>query len=348
MTIIKHPPIIDISHWVPVANFRALDPKPWMVLTKATEGDNFLDATYADYAVGIRDAGYRLGAYHFIRPGDPIRQADWFCEVVLTVGLKGDEVLALDLEVRDVSLAQCKAFLDRTQLKTGIRPIFYSSQLIIEDLYPNGVCPAWLKEEWLWIAEYPSNPDLTNEIPSWIVPRGCSINRIALWQYDDDGILKGITGNNVDLNLINPLYAQAIGLTEPTNGEEPMPIDHYYEVRSAIAGEYRTIRSQHLYGSAEVGRIAVGTMAKARVDDVFTFTANQYSGTTPIAKAGDRWVHVFENNGSPIDGWAAEVHLGVRKLNLVEVGTPGPTPTKTITKAMVYFDDGSSEEMVPK
>ncbi len=87
---------------------------------------------------------------------------------------------------------------------------------MLENLYPNKICPEWLKSETLWIAEYPSSPDLTNEIPSWIVPRGLSKSNIGLWQYTDDGIMKGIPGNNIDLNLINPEYAMAIGLTEPS------------------------------------------------------------------------------------------------------------------------------------
>lgn len=225
--LIKHPPILDISHWIEVPNFAALDPKPWLILTKATQGTWLLDVTYGEYAEEIPAAGIRLGAFHFMEPGDQIEQADWFCEVLLQVGLRGNEVLACDMEVDGVSLAQIKDFLDRSQLRTGIRPVIYSTQMMLEALYPNGICPEWLKSETLWIAEYPPNPDLTSEIPSWIVPRGLTKNHIGLWQYTDDGVIKGIPGNNVDLNLINPTYAAAIGLTEPsepTNGDNPMPI----------------------------------------------------------------------------------------------------------------------------
>lgn len=53
--IIRIPPIYDISHWVEIADFRALDPFPYLVLTKATEGTGYLDPTYESYAEGIRD-----------------------------------------------------------------------------------------------------------------------------------------------------------------------------------------------------------------------------------------------------------------------------------------------------
>lgn len=250
MPLIKHPPVIDVSHWIEIPDFNALDPKPWLILTKATEDTYFLDATYAEYADGIRDAGIRLGAYHFMRPGDEIAQADWFCEILLQVGLRGDEILACDMEVDGISLDEIKRFLDRTQLRTGIRPIIYSSQLRLENIYPNRICPEWLKGEKVWIAEYPNSPDLTNVIPLWIVPRGLSIGHVGLWQYTDDGVMNGIPGNNIDLNLINPTYAVAIGLTEPsvpTNGGTPMPvirgrIKNMTNVRTSMpGGTYRDI-----------------------------------------------------------------------------------------------------------
>jgi GH25 family lysozyme M1 (1,4-beta-N-acetylmuramidase) len=250
MPSIKHPPAIDISHWIDVPDFNALEPKPWLVITKATQGTWLLDAKYGEYAEEIPAAGIRLGAYHFMEPGDEVAQADWFCEIILQVGLRGNEILGCDMEVPGVNLAEIRNFLDRVQLRTGIRPIIYSSQLMLEALYPNNICPEWLKSETLWIAEYPSSPDMTNEIPSWIVPRGLSKSNIGLWQYTDDGIMKGIPGNNIDLNLINPAYAMAIGLTEPsapTNGGTPMPtikgrVRTLTNIRSSIpAGTYKDI-----------------------------------------------------------------------------------------------------------
>lgn len=324
---VKQPPVIDISHWIHVPDFSALDPLPWLIITKATEGTSFLDATYAEYADGIRDAGIRLGAYHFMAPGDEIKQADWFCEILLTVGLRGDELLACDMEVSGISLEQIKRFIDRVEARTGIRPILYSSQLRLEGLYPGAVCPEWLKGEWLWIAEYPASPDSTNQIPVWIVPRGCSVNRIALWQYTDDGVLGGIPGNNVDLNLINPTFAQAIGLTEPIFGGIPMP-EQYFELTSTVTSEYRVIRKSPSKASIEIGRMQAGWKARAGVtsQDVFVFSADAFEGTNKIAEKGDIWRRVFENNGRPIDGWMAEIHLGKRYLNVTMVGSTPPPP----------------------
>jgi GH25 family lysozyme M1 (1,4-beta-N-acetylmuramidase) len=343
MPLIKHPPVYDISHWIEIPDFGALDPKPWLILTKATQGTWLMDAQYAEYADGIRDADIRLGAFHYMEPGDEIAQADWFCEIILQVGLRGDEILACDMEVSGISLAEIRNFLDRVQVRTGIRPRIYSSQLRIEGLYPNSVCPQWLKDEefGLWIAEYPDSPDLTSEIPSWIVPRGLSKRNIAMWQYTDDGIIGGIPGNNVDLNLINPDYAQAIGLAEPIPGGVPMP-EQYYEVESTISTEYRSIRKTYAVTAAKIGQIDAGRKAKASIDDAYTYEADVPNAAIPggfSARKGDRWVHAFENNGLPVDGWIAEIHLGKRFTKLATIFLPTPPPEESMVTVDVIAHD---------
>lgn len=287
---IKHPPVIDISHWIEVPDFRLLDPLPWLILTKATQGTWLLDATYAEYADSIREAGIRLGAYHFMEPGDEIEQADWFCEILLTVGLRGDEILACDMEVDGISLEQIRRFLDRVQAKAGIRPLVYSSQIRLEVLYPKGICPEWLTQEWLWIAEYPAAPDLTNEIPAWIVPRGCSKDRVGLWQYTDDGILDGIPGNNIDLNLINPSYAARIDLREPHQGDGPMATRFYKWTATAAH-----IRSSASAGSTSRGGLVNGDVIQvddAKAGSWFPFRIAQHADGS----------FVLLSNGDPLDG----------------------------------------------
>ena len=93
MIQVKRPLCMDISHWVIVPDFEAIDPEPWLVFTKITEGTDFLDAKAGQYPDEIRAAGMRLGGFHFMVPGDEIGQADWFCEVLGAIGLHGDELL---------------------------------------------------------------------------------------------------------------------------------------------------------------------------------------------------------------------------------------------------------------
>lgn len=228
---IKFEPIIDISHWIEVDDFNALDPKPWLVFTKATQGENFLDVKWAEYCDMIRDALIRLGAFHYMLPGNEIRQADWFSEIVLETGLRANEPLACDMEETGITLDQIRRFNDRVQYRTGTRPVIYSTELMLEDIYPNGICPTWLNDEWLWIAEYPTNPNPYNEIPLWIVPHGCSVNKIAMWQYSADLIYPGIPGNNVDGDLISRPYFSHIGLTEPGTPVPPPPEEDHMQYK---------------------------------------------------------------------------------------------------------------------
>jgi len=325
--IIKQPCIADISHWIEVPNFNALDPKPWLIITKATQGTWFLDAKYAEYADSIRDAGIRLGAFHYMLSGDEIEQADWFCEIILQVGLRGDEVLACDMEVDGISLAEIKNFLDWTQLRTGIRPVIYSTQLMLEALYPNNVCPEWLKSEILWIAEYPPSPDLTNEIPAWIVPRGLSKSNIGLWQYTDDGVIKGIPGNNVDLNLINPDYAAAIGLTAPTepdNGGTPMliikgRIKTLTNVRTSMpGGTYKDIGDLQANDLIEADR-------KEMVNGAFWYHLKN------ATRDGAPVMTVFNVPVSQTEAWAYGP-------NIEETAPPAPPEDATIMVDVILHD----------
>ncbi len=346
MPQIKHPPVIDISHWIPVQDFQALDPRPWLILTKATEGTGFLDSQYAEYADQIRDAGIRLGAYHFMLPGDPVKQADWFSDVVLDVGLAGNEILACDMEVDGISLAQIRHFLDWVQLRTGIRPILYSSQLRIEGLYPDGVCPTWLRGEWLWIAEYPTNPDPVNEIPAWIIPRGLTVNNIALWQYTDDGIVAGVGGNNVDLNLINPFFAQSIGLTQPG---DPMT-DYQYSITplssvgSAVRPDHDTANTK-LTNGLPYGKLAYGNVKWVATEDKFV-------NGVQVNKVGDVWLQVVEVNGLVLTqpAWVAEIHLGNRYATITQIGTTDPEPPASkipeMPVSIILGDDITYEKQI--
>jgi GH25 family lysozyme M1 (1,4-beta-N-acetylmuramidase) len=336
MVAIKSPCVIDISHHIPVADFRALDPLPWLILTKATEDTWYRDPTYPAYARGIRSAGIRLGAYHFARRGNEIAQADWFCRYLLEVGLQGNEILAYDMEVSGITLDQIHRFLDRVQLVTGIRPLIYSSQLLLENLYKEKPPPAWLTQEWLWIAEYPMFTELPNDIPSWIVPRGCSREKIALWQYSDDGILGGIPGNNVDLNLINPTFVEAIGLTEPKEVSMPyvFSITPTGSAGSKVRPEPDT-GNVPLPTSLPYGKFAYGNKR-------LTIAEDKFEGSVQVNKAGDIWLEVVEVNGVvlPSPSYVAEIHLGQRYARITQINpVPDPSGLPDLPVTITLGDD---------
>lgn len=75
----------------------ATDTRVVAIIHRATIGDR-ADRKYAERRDEAKKRGYKWGAYHFGRPGDPIKQADFFLE---TVKPGKDDLIALDLESTD-------------------------------------------------------------------------------------------------------------------------------------------------------------------------------------------------------------------------------------------------------
>jgi len=198
------------------------------VLTKATQGVNWIDPTYKNKKQGIREAGLLLGSYHFASAGDPKREADWF---VKNVGeIQEGELIALDWETPypDPS-SWCRKFLDRVKERTGIKPLLYTNEARVK-VYDWSLVVAG--DYGLWVAKYGTNTGQMQTSPSsgqwkfW-----------AIWQYTSRGKVDGIIGN-VDLDYttmdINSLkkYGKQPNQEEPGNSnlEEPLlqPIDKVY------------------------------------------------------------------------------------------------------------------------
>src|SRR5882672_10130981 len=75
----------------------ATDKRVVAIIHRATIGGR-VDRKYAERRDKAKKRGYKWGAYHFGRPGDPIKQADFFLK---TVRPADDELIALDLESVD-------------------------------------------------------------------------------------------------------------------------------------------------------------------------------------------------------------------------------------------------------
>src|SRR5437870_256360 len=91
----------------------ATDRRVVAIIHRATIGDR-ADREYAGRREEAKRRGYKWGAYHFGRPGDPIKQADFFLD---TVKPTADDFIALDLESTDgtkhMSFEEARAFIKR-------------------------------------------------------------------------------------------------------------------------------------------------------------------------------------------------------------------------------------------
>ena len=190
-----NPVIVDLSHfdnvkdWDAVKNFGILG-----VINKATEGPGLTDKTYAIRRKPASDHGILYGAYHFIRPGDPIAQADHFLEVALNVEQPDELLLALDHEDQGVPLDNAKRWLKRVFDKTGRMPVLYSGFLIKQQLGHGR--DDFLARHRLWLSHFSSHPVCP---PNWDAP--------WIIQFTGDGVgpgphqVPGIEiGGGIDLN----------------------------------------------------------------------------------------------------------------------------------------------------
>jgi len=164
-----NPVIVDLSHFDDVQDWNAVKKFGILgVINKATEGLGMIDKTFSIRRKPAADHGLLYGAYHFMRPGDPVAQADHFLEVVNSVDNPKDLLLALDHEDPKVPLANAKQFLARVLEKAGRRAILYSGFLIKEQLGDGR--DAFLAQHRLWLSHFNSNPvcPLNWEQP-WII-----------------------------------------------------------------------------------------------------------------------------------------------------------------------------------
>jgi lysozyme len=105
----------------------ATDTRVVAIIHRATIGDR-VDKKYEERKIEAKKRGYKWGAYHLGKPGDPIKQADFFLD---TVKPDKDDLIALDLESEDstkhMSFADARVFIKRIKEKTGRYPVIYAN-----------------------------------------------------------------------------------------------------------------------------------------------------------------------------------------------------------------------------
>ena len=135
----------------------ATDKRVVAIIHRATIGDR-ADRKYAERRDEAKKRGYNWGAYHLGKPGDPIKQADFFLD---TAKPAADELIALDLESVDaakhMSFDEACSFIKRIKEKTGRYPLIYANNKVtkaISDQY--GADDVFSKTS-LWYARFKRN-----------------------------------------------------------------------------------------------------------------------------------------------------------------------------------------------
>ena len=322
--IIKSPPVYDISHWKIVKDFSSINPRPILILTKATECypgtpfNNITDPKFVEYFSGMKAAGIARGAFHFFRKAyNALKQAEHFVNVVKP-HITDKDILVLDVEEGGEKASQLWAWFHyvRSAFPNNIC-MSYSRKSVLDLIVMTQAEKDYFKQIPVWTAGYPYFVDLFTSVPFFYVPDQTRFGHVWLWQYSETGTVEGIQGA-VDLNWIDPIFYELIkgaGETPPPTGEIIM---WKYEYINIVGG--MSIRPAPNANNTPIGTLPINVKG--------------YGNELYLYPNGDKWVKI-EQGGSAV-GWVAVIHGGKPYGKLTELEpTPEPTPT---TPEPVYKD----------
>jgi lysozyme len=171
-----NPMVVDLYHGDTVESFPAAKQFGIRgVIHKATEGLAYVDSAYAGRRAKAVEAALLWGAYHFMRPGDPMAQADHFVD---TAEPLPDTLVALDHEDPKVPLADAVKFMRTVESRVGRKVVLYSGFLIKAQLASARIAERiFLGDRRLWLAHYNAKPTW----PYWW-------ESPWLWQFTGDGV----------------------------------------------------------------------------------------------------------------------------------------------------------------
>jgi len=268
---IKLPFIPDVSHWKEIADFKLIDPKPFLFITKATEaapntGYNHTDEKFVRFFEGAMSIGCLRGAYHFHRKSvDPVRQAKHFIDVISRVDILKTDLLILDIEEGGEKASQLwawhetvrKAYPNNLRMnysrKNILDPIamflpgLISSRSALNDIQMTSAEREYFKQIPTWTAGYPYFPDLYDYVPSGYIPDQSKFGPVGLWQYGKRTVT-GIIGDT-DLNWISPLFQAQIGTLDI--GDVAMA--NYTGKCTTTAKVWKSIGGERIYPDVTLG-----------------------------------------------------------------------------------------------
>lgn len=175
---------IDISHHNKITNWSKVKESSSFCLMKATEGKSHKDRKFISNWDSSKKHNIVRGAYHFFSPG--VSAEKQFNNFKSRVTLHpGDFPPILDVELKECDIDEVNKWLEMAEKHYKVKPIVYTTYLFFK-VFMDGK----LQDYPIWI--YMS--DRMGVQPSF------DDYECVLWQYNQKGKIKGISGN-VDLNL---------------------------------------------------------------------------------------------------------------------------------------------------
>lgn len=184
---------VDVSHHNSYINWSKLrEENITFVYLKSTEGSNHRDRDYRQNYKAAKDAGLKVGTYHFYTFGrDGKKQAQHF--IRNSIVKTGDMIPAIDVEHSAVNrprndkesyekmIKELRNLESALFKKYGKRPVIYTNKecyrMYIKDNFPDNP---------LWICDLHDEPG--NGYKNWVI-----------WQFSHTGNIDGVV-NDIDLN----------------------------------------------------------------------------------------------------------------------------------------------------
>ena len=176
---------IDVSHYQGRIDWRevARSGEVQYVYLKATEGSDLVDNTLRYNLQAARMAGFKVGVYHFYRPGASVEAQ--FANLTSQVALRDMDLLPIiDVESRGYASLhdfqnKLMRFARLVERHYGVRPIIYTSR----DFYNKYLSGPFTGYKYM-IARYHTDiPELVDDAA------------FVMWQYTQSGRVRGIRGN---------------------------------------------------------------------------------------------------------------------------------------------------------
>lgn len=197
---------IDVSHHNGVVDWKKVAKDGYkFVYLKLTEGKSYVDKTTYNNYIAAKNAGLRVGFYHYAHvTNHPVDEVNFFLQKLGE--MKADLPHCLDLEEsKGKSKTQISTFalqwMEYLQKKTGITPVLYTGYSFLSNFtntmakYP------------LWVARYAGG---SKRVQGFTTPGTSTIWRSwAMFQFTDSGKVNGIKGN-VDINEMDLTFFKSI------------------------------------------------------------------------------------------------------------------------------------------
>ena len=184
---------IDISHYQKGLDLSKVECD--FVIVKATEGATYVDPTFTSFIDRAIKLEKKVGYYHFARPenNSAITEAMHFYRNTKAYITKAIPILDWESSGKS-NVVWAKKWLDEVYRLTGVKPMIYMSQSVVNAYDWSAVAKA---DYGLWVAKYRDNNvdrnyDMTNAGEKPTVKHWSTI---AMWQWTSSGRLDGYSGN---------------------------------------------------------------------------------------------------------------------------------------------------------